>query len=77
MRQLTAQETFRPLDVGVSPVWGFIIEGASGTSTLQIRAAGAWRPVATFAESGTFVDELRRDATYKFSAINADAVTVI
>lgn len=75
MKQLTAETPFRPLDIGVDRVWGFIIEGA-GSSTLQIRIGGEWVDVEEFDDAGTHVWELRRDATYRFSAIGADAIYI-
>lgn len=77
MLQVTAEQEFRPLNVGVSETWGFIVKGASGESTLQIRVNGQWEDVASFDESATFVDKLRRDARYRFSTISADAIFVI
>ena len=75
MKQLTAESPFRPIECGVHSVWGFIIEGA-GSSTLQIRISGEWEDVKEFDEPGTFVDELRRDATYQFSSIGATAIFI-
>ena len=76
MKTVAVNDEFKPLSLGLHSTWGFIIEGASGSTVLQVRAGNAWRPVKTFTESGTFLDELRRDATYRFSAIAASSVTV-
>ena len=76
MKTLAVNEEFKPLSLGLHSTWGFILEGVTGDCVLQVRAGNAWRPVKTFDEDGTYVDELRRDATYRFSAIAASSVTV-
>ena len=76
MKQLQAATPFKPFDSGVHETWGFIVEGA-GSSTLQIRIGGDWVDVETFDEPGTYLDALRRDATYQFSAIGADTIYLI
>ena len=76
MKQIQPLEPFRPADLGVQSTWGFIIQGV-GTSTLQIRIEGEWEDVRVFEEPDTYLDDMRRDATYQFSAIDADAVFII
>lgn len=76
MKTLAVNEEFRPMDLGLHETWGFIVEDASGDSELEVFAEGEWRPVKTFDADGNYVDTLRRDALYRFSAIEADAITV-
>lgn len=77
MKQLSENDEFVPRDLGLCETWGFVIEAANGQSVLEIKVKGAWREARRFDESGIFVDRLRRDVEYRFSAIAADSISVI